>query len=69
MHPDPECGDLILVLLQSTLKGLADRMFEDKYIKQSHEVASLASQLGEYLDEQQRINDSLQEIANVGRIQ
>jgi len=44
-------GDLVIVLLASTLAGLRDRLAEDNFAKASELVAELTDRCGAYLEE------------------
>ena len=45
----PDLGDLVLVLLSSTLAGLRDRLFEDGFESSGAIVADLVELLDDYI--------------------
>ena len=45
----PDLGDLVLVLLASTLAGLRDRLFEDGFESSGEIVADLVELLDDYI--------------------
>ena len=47
----PDLGDLVIVLLGSTLAGLRDRLAEDNFAKASELVADLTERCDTYLEE------------------
>jgi hypothetical protein len=47
----PDLGDLVIVLLASTLAGLRDRLGEDGFTGASELVAELTSSCDAYLEE------------------
>jgi hypothetical protein len=48
-HDAPDLGDLILVLLASTLSGLRDRLAQDGFMNASDLVADLVDELDGYI--------------------
>lgn len=48
---EPDLGDLVIVLLGSTLAGLRDRLSEDNFTKASDFVAELTDRCDIYLEE------------------
>lgn len=48
---DPDLGDLVIVLLASTLAGLRDRLEQDGFDSASQVVAELTSRCDGYLEE------------------
>ena len=47
---EPDLGDLVLVLLASTLAGLRDRLLGDGYLHAADCVADLTVRLDNYLE-------------------
>ena len=47
----PDLGDLVIVLLASTLAGLRDRLDDDGFFKASELVAELTNRCDGYLEE------------------
>lgn len=47
--PDPDLGDLVIVLLASTLAGLRDRLVEDGFTDAAALVADLVDIVDDYL--------------------
>jgi hypothetical protein len=49
--PTADLGDLVIVVLASTLAGLRDRLAEDDFAEASELVAELADRCDAYLEE------------------
>ncbi len=49
VQPDPDLGDLIIVLLASTLAGLRDRLAQDSFERAADLVADLVEAADDYL--------------------
>ena len=47
-----DLGDLVIVLLASTLAGLRDRLADDNFTKASELVAELTNRCDTYLEEE-----------------
>lgn len=56
MKPDPtaDLGDLVIILLASTLAGLRDRLAVDNFTGASELVAELTDRCDTYLEEKTR---------------
>lgn len=48
---EPDLGDLVIVLLASTLAGLRDRLQDDGFCEASEFVAGLTERCDSYLEE------------------
>jgi len=48
--PDPDLGDLVIVLLAGTLAGLRDRLQADGFEKASELVSDLTSRCDRYVE-------------------